>query len=170
MLPWWVAIFPASLLAVLIDQERHSDPRRAKRLLRRVLDEVARGEALHEFRPGIEKTVELDAYNDAARLLLSCSLLEAGEDVAALMQLAPLRDHHPGSGEVLLIAAATYLHLDRPADALRMLEAITISPSHPSYLSARHMLEETRYRLGSADKSELPNWGSPLAEELQPEL
>jgi hypothetical protein len=169
LLPWAWTLLPLTLLAWLIEHEMHCDARKSREILRDVELQLAADVSLQEIRPSLEKAVQLDAYNDAARLLLSCALLEGREEVSALMQLAPLRDHFPDSGEVLLVATATYLHLHRPAEALKMLEALAIRPSHPSYLSARHMLEECWQRLGMLDRNELPHWGSPLAEQLQPE-
>jgi hypothetical protein len=169
LFPWLWTLLPVGFLAWTIQRERDRDARKSREILRELSAQLDCGLGLAELRPSLERAVQLDADNDAARLLLSCTLLEAGEDVSTLLQLAPLRDHHPQSGEVLLMAAATYLHLHRPADAFRMLEALTIRPSHAAYLAARHMLEECRMRLDSMDGNELPLWGSPLAEQLQPE-
>lgn len=114
----------------------------------------------------LELTLQYDPDNDAARLLLAARCLFAGNDRSALLQLAPLRDHHPDSGEVVLLAAACYLHLGRPHAALRILDALEVCDGHRCECAAERLSIAATQMSQGIRAAEPPRQRGSLAEDL----
>jgi predicted Zn-dependent protease len=167
VMPLLLALAPISVVILTLSREMQSSARRSRHHLRAVIKAIRAGRPAAETRHDVEEALQLDPDNDAARLLLACLMVEAGQERSALLQLAPLRDHHPDSGEIVFVAAAAYLHMHKPGEALRMLEALDITRDHRCYLAATRMLSDCRRLLGNTKTNELPVWGSPLAEDLR---
>ncbi len=85
---------------------------------------------------GVRRELREDPTHPGLRLLWAANLLEQGAFLDSLLQLAPLRDRFPDSGEVVVLAAANYAHLGQSADCLRMLRALKTTPDHSSFSAA----------------------------------
>jgi Flp pilus assembly protein TadD len=104
---------------------------RARRLGRQIAARLRAGASLEDVADRLMELIEREPRDDAARLLVALYLLQTGETLSALLQLAPLRDRHPNSGEVVLLAALAYVNLGRPLDAAALLEVLEVPPDHP---------------------------------------
>lgn len=103
-----------------------SPARRTAVAAREILSELEHGTSLQDIEPELERLVSAAPDHDGARLLLAQVRLERGEVLASLLQLAPLRDRHPGEGAVVLLAALAYARLGAEDDATRMLDALRV--------------------------------------------
>jgi hypothetical protein len=162
----WIA---SSLLLVPLAaaiRARGSALFRSRRHARAALRMLAAGEDGSALCEQLELVLQHDPDNDAARLLLAAQRLFEGNDRSALLQLAPLRDHHPDSGEVVLLAAACYLHLGRPHAALRILEALEIGPGHRSEAAAERLVQAATQMAHGIRTGEPPRQRGSLAEDL----
>lgn len=142
---------PSALAAVGVAalwKQRRSRHRAASEIVATVLEDLHRSHEVGDVRYQLERALELDPDHDGARFLLACTLLEERRHLSALLQLAPLRDHHPDIGEVVLIAAAAYVNLSLHEDALRMLGVLEIEPEHPSLPAAAAMYHHCCTTLG----------------------
>jgi len=164
LLPAFFWPLPTLALALIVWSELCRPKRRSRRILSRVEKELEAGSNVAELGPELEEALYLDSGNDAARLLLAASLLEHGDDASVLLHLAPLRDRHPEAGILVLLAGAAYLHLGRPMDAIRMLEALEVDEHHPSFAAVQSMLDEAFSQLGHGKRHEPPQWGGPIVE------
>jgi hypothetical protein len=131
-----LALAAGALAGFSLWRELRSPQRRAAGILEGTDLEIARGVGPGLLLPRLESALKADPENDGARFLLACLLFEEDRHLSALLQLAPLRDHHPDAGEVVLLAAAAYAHLELNEDALRLLRALDIDASHPSFPAA----------------------------------
>ena len=122
---WWAA-GSIGLTAFAVARLLESSARRTAVAAREILSELEHGTPLQEIEPELERLVSAAPELDGARLLLAQVRLERGEVLAALIQLAPLRDRHPGEGAVVLLAALAYARSGAEADAVRMLEALRV--------------------------------------------
>lgn len=165
-LPILFAFLPPLLPAFLAWRARRSPLARSRLYAEQLEQLLACGGQTDELREDCEQTLTLDPDNDAARLILAALLIREEEDRSALLQLAPLRDHRPESGEVVLLAAACYLHLGRPTAALRMLDALELEPNDPAHLAAMRLRRAALLQSGVSRRSELLRPNSPLAEDL----
>lgn len=122
---WWIA-GPAFLAALGAWRLLNSHARMTAVAAREIQTELEHGTPLREIEDEIERLVRDAPDLDGARLLLAQAKLERGECLAALLQLAPLRDRYPGEGAVVLLAALAYARLGAERDAARMLEALRV--------------------------------------------
>lgn len=139
-------------------RELRSPQRRAARILEEMEMEMQLGSSPTSLQDQLELALTADPDNDGARFLLACLLFEEGRFLSALLQLAPLRDHHPNVGEVVLLAAAAYSNLDLHQDVLRLLGTLDIDPDHPSMPAAAAMVR--RAQRGSTHAPDEPPEGS----------
>jgi len=165
-LPFYFAFLPPLFPAFFAWRSHNSALTRSRRHALRLQELLDANARLDELRDDCERTLPLDPDNDAARLILAALLIQNEQDRSALLQLAPLRDHRPDSGEVVLLAAACYLHLGRPGAALRMLDALELEPGHRSGLACLRLRRAAQRQAGISRRSELLRPSSPLAEEL----
>lgn len=159
----------ASLLLVPMAaamRERGSALFKSRQHARNALQLLAAGEVGAVLSEQLELILHFDPDNDAARILLAAQRLFEGNDRSALLQLAPLRDHHPDSGEVVLLAAACYLHLGRPYAALRILEALEIGPGHRCQAAAERLSDAATAMAHGIRTGEPPRQSGSLAEDL----
>lgn len=147
-LPWPVPVALGALGAMALWKERRSRRRTATAILTAAVHDLEDGHDVADLRYRLECALELDPDHDGARFLLACLLLEERRHLSALLQLAPLRDHHPDIGEVVLIAAAAYVNLSLHEDALRMLGVLDIEAEHPSLPAAAAMYHHCCAALG----------------------
>jgi len=113
-------------------------------LSREVSAELEHGVPPIELRDEIETLIGLDPGNDPARLLLAHVRVQQNDPLAALLQLAPLRDRHPDDGMVVLLAAVAYAGLGAAEDAGRMLDALQLDAAHPWTPKVRQFHEACR--------------------------
>lgn len=165
-LPFYFAFLPPSFPAFLAWRSHNSAFTRSRRHALRLQQLLDANAPLDELREDCEKTLSLDPDNDAARLILAAILIQDEQDRSALLQLAPLRDHRPESGEVVLLAAACYLHLGRPHAALHMLDALEEASANRSAIASLSLRRAALRQAGVTRRSELLRPSSPLAEEL----
>jgi hypothetical protein len=151
----------AAVGALGLWRELRSPQRRASKILEGVELELRSGRSLESMQSRLESALSVDPDHDGARLLLACLLLEKGRFLSALLQLAPLRDHHPHVGELVLLSAAAYSNLDLHDDALRMLSSLDIDESHPSYSAAAAIASRARTGTGQSVEGSLQE---PLSE------
>lgn len=124
--PMLTLVISGIAIARLLD----TPARRTAVAAREILSELEHGTPLQEIEPELERLVRAAPDLDGARLLLAQVRLERGEVLSALMQLAPLRDRHPGEGAVVLLAALAYARSGAEDDAVRMLEALRVDQLH----------------------------------------
>ena len=105
--------------------------RRVAVLAREIAADIEHGVDPLDLVDEISTLVQLDPDHDVARAVLARIRLREGDALAALLQLAPLRDRHPDDGEIVLTAAAAYATLGSATDALRMLDALRLDDAHP---------------------------------------
>ncbi len=124
--PFLVLVIAGSVIGRLLS----TPARRTAVAAREILSELEHGTPLQEIEPELERLVRAAPDLDGARLLLAQVRLERGEVLSALIQLAPLRDRHPGEGAVVLLAALAYARSGADDDAVRMLEALRVDQFH----------------------------------------
>lgn len=127
--PLW-PILTVGIAGSVIARLLSTPARRTAVAAREILSELEHGTPLQEIEPELERLVRAAPDLDGARLLLAQVRLERGEVLAALIQLAPLRDRHPGEGAVVLLAALAYARSGADDDAVRMLEALRVDQLH----------------------------------------
>ncbi len=110
---------------------RRRSPGRVDRLSTELARRIQAGASLAQLEETLEDLLEVDPAHDGARLLLALHDLQTDRALSALLQLAPLRDRHPDSGEVVVLAALAYAQMEDYQNALRMLSAVDADPRHP---------------------------------------